>query len=171
MKQILDVFQADWHRRNVKLFPTNLLWSPNDSEIKLQNFIIHAKKSLLVYNQEIGQTRLLHTLAFAARKGTKVQIIIPAANVGKYCIALKYLYAHDIAIALDSNIYIHAKGILADGLSQNPYTFIGSINFSYPGLHDNRELGIIVRSPQVASRFYKVFQYDWSKSSLFHGKC
>ena len=138
--------------------------------MKLQNFIIQAKESLLVYNQEIGQTQLLHTLAFSARKGTKVQIIIPAVSVKKYCIALKYLYSHDIAIALDNNLYIHAKGMLVDGLSKNPQTFIGSINFSYPGLHDNRELGIIVRSPQVSARFYKVFQYDWSKSTLFKGK-
>ena len=172
VKQIMVVFQADWNRQPIKvLAPSQLVWSPNDSQTKLVNYILAAKKSLLVYNQELGNVAILHALAFVAKKGVKVKIITPHKNVSQYCISLKYLHAHDVLVALDSELYIHAKGMLSNKSLSDARTFIGSINFSDAALNKNRELGIITDSDQVATRFNKTFQYDWSKSVLFNGAC
>ena len=123
-----------------------------------------AKKTLQVYNEEMGDMRIVQGLINAANSGVQVQIvmangfmktaqgqIVPdrSTTTGP----LKWASAFD-ALAKTPNVtihlldetgafrpndlYIHAKAIVADGIDG----WVGSINASGPSMSANRELGL-----------------------------
>jgi len=69
-------------------------------------------------------------------------------------------YAHDA-------IYIHAKVILADYGTSTASVFIGSENFSYASLSENRELGLITTDPGIMSGISTVLTKDFTGGTPF----
>ena len=58
---------------------------------------------------------------------------------------------------------IHAKGVIAD----HNEVFVGSINWSENSFKGNREVGVIVRNPKVASYYASLFERDWAESRMY----
>jgi len=58
---------------------------------------------------------------------------------------------------------IHAKSVIVDGEN----IFIGSINWSENSFKGNREVGVIIRHPQVAAYYRDLYQGDWLASRLY----
>ncbi|MFX0088058.1 MAG: phospholipase D-like domain-containing protein, partial [Candidatus Hodarchaeota archaeon] len=52
----------------------------------------------------------------------------------------------------------HTKLLIIDG----KVTLLSSINFSFKGLTDNREAGMVIRSETVADYYTQVFESDWA---------
>jgi phosphatidylserine/phosphatidylglycerophosphate/cardiolipin synthase-like enzyme len=65
--------------------------------------------------------------------------------------------------AADAPLYIHAKEILVDGRE----AFVGSQNFSWTSLQDNRELGIVTFARVIVSRLGQTFASDFRGASPF----
>ncbi len=59
--------------------------------------------------------------------------------------------------------YIHAKSILADG----KLAYVGSINFTANSMENNRELGILTKTPRVLRALAETFEEDWRDSEPF----
>ena len=55
---------------------------------------------------------------------------------------------------------MHNKGIIVD----NETVLVSSINWSPTSLRDNREAGLVVRSPAVAAYYTDLFMHDWNGS-------
>lgn len=53
----------------------------------------------------------------------------------------------------------HNKGIVVDDS-----VWIGSINWTWNSLHNNREAAVIVRSPSVSDYFADLFEKDWARA-------
>ena len=53
---------------------------------------------------------------------------------------------------------IHNKGIVVDGKT----VLISSVNWSSDGVLRNRDAGLIIRDPQVARYYQRVFTDDWN---------
>lgn len=58
--------------------------------------------------------------------------------------------------AFHSFTMVHNKGIISDDS-----VLVSSINFGHNAFSENREVGIIIRSPEVADTFTSVFRLDW----------
>jgi len=58
--------------------------------------------------------------------------------------------------------YIHNKGILVDG----QLALVGSINGTQNSVVNNREVAILLESPDAAEYFGAAFDFDWGRSNL-----
>jgi phosphatidylserine/phosphatidylglycerophosphate/cardiolipin synthase-like enzyme len=143
-------------------WPTmNIRGNVRDRQMAL---IQSAKKTLQVYNEEMGDTGIVQGLINAANSGVQVQIvmansfmktaqgqIVPdrSTTTGPLKWASQFdalaktpnvtIHLLDETGALRPNdLYIHAKAFVADGTDG----WVGSINASGPSMNDNRELGL-----------------------------
>jgi phosphatidylserine/phosphatidylglycerophosphate/cardiolipin synthase-like enzyme len=139
----------------------DLVWSPG-ARTTLATLIAGAKKSLLVYNEEMADVGIEDALIAAARRGVRVRIIMTASD--EWTSALARLTASGAEVrtypATKSSLYIHAKAIIADGVK----AFVGSENFSASSLDDNRELGIMATNKAVLRPLITTFENDWNEA-------
>ncbi len=126
-----------------------------------------AKKTLIVYNEEMKDPEVANALAAAEKRGVEVRVIMSAeidygdeGQVPAPNFFFDFLTKNGVEVKLFDKttpkgvLYIHAKAIVADGTN----AFMGSENFGYSSMNYNRELGLMLTNdPNPAS--------DWLPSS------
>jgi cardiolipin synthase len=162
------VFAADFV--NATITPPdgdNLVWSPTNSESSLVGIINGAKTSLLVENEEMSDSSIVSALEHAAARGVAVRVAMEDSSsyqteFGELVNAGAKLstYAH-------AALYIHAKVILADYGTSGARVFIGSENFSYASLTENRELGLLTTNPGIMSAINTTLTKDFTGGTPF----
>jgi cardiolipin synthase A/B len=161
---IEKVFSADFAGRAIRPGDgRDLVWSPTDSQRKLLALIASARKSLLVYNEEMADTAIEDALIAAARRGVRVRVCIEN-SFGDYGSAFRRLARAGIGVCYYSSshgFYIHAKVVEADNGTRHGKVFIGSENFSSTSLNRNRELGLIISARPVMSSIAATFARDY----------
>ena len=123
-----------------------------------------AKKELDIYNEEMADARIIGALKSVIKRGVNVKIIMTYQTAWKPAFQeLKNSGAELHLFHGEKGLYIHAKMILAD---QNS-AFLGSENFSYGSLDQNRELGIFMTDPAILNSLFKTFSKDWQNAKAF----
>ena len=111
----------------------------------------------------------LVALVEAARRGVSVRVLLDATTQS---VAENNQYAYftlceaaDEGLPLTVRLYrginfsrIHNKGVIVDGR----WTLVSSINWGVGGGAWNREIGVIIDSPQVAAYYATLFEHDWT---------
>lgn len=158
-------FDADWeHRRIVAPDGAELVWSPG-SEPALLALIDSARGWLDVENEEMDEPYVERALESAARRGVDVKVTMTAdASWTRAFSALAAAGVHVHTYAESAPLYIHAKLILTEGRA-----FLGSENFSYSSLFDNRELGIVLSTPGILRSLRRTFDSDYAGAPAFRG--
>ncbi len=161
---IENVFNSDW--TNQKVLADNaddLVWSPG-SESDMLLMINSAQKELDIYNEEMADARITQSLENAAKHGVNVNIIMTYQTGFKEAMQeLKDSGAHLHLFHGKKGLYIHAKMIVAD----QSYAFLGSENFSYGSLEQNRELGIFLSDRDIVKSVIQTFATDWQNARPF----
>jgi cardiolipin synthase len=148
------IFEADW-TRGPEPDPDPLVVSPTNAREELLGLIQGAEQSLDLYAEVLRDPELLKALADAEARGVAVRVVVsPSADFGAEREALA---AAGVEVRLLSDLYVHAKVIIADG--QRAY--LGSQNLSATSLDLNRELGIIVEDAVSLSRLSRTFEIDF----------
>jgi len=140
----------------------DLVWSPTDAQPKLLTVINGARSSLLVENEEMGDSTVIAALVGAAQRGVKVDVVM--TDSGQYAREFTTLSRVGVQVRTYSESatpYIHAKVILADAGT----AFIGSQNFSSSSLKRNRELGLITSTPSVISGLQSTLSADFAQAA------
>lgn len=161
---IENVFDADWNgQKTLAENADDLVWSPgSDNDLLL--LISSAKKELDIYNEEMADARIINALSDASGRGVNVNIIMTyQSNYKKAFQELKDAGVHLHLFHGEKGLYIHAKMIIAD----QDYAFIGSENFSYGSLDQNRELGIFISDPTIITSLLHTFATDWQNAQDF----
>ncbi|MCK4870421.1 MAG: hypothetical protein KAS93_04855 [Gammaproteobacteria bacterium] len=153
--EIEKVFYYDWRHHSYPLTGKfNLVWSPINARQKILSLINSAKYSINIEGEELNDQQLINTLNKQAKRGVKIQIVLPitnkAHNLNKH-INIHYLNSKK------NQLYMHAKMLTVD----NSKAYIGSINFSKNSMNNNRELGIILQEPSLTNKANKYFNIDW----------
>jgi cardiolipin synthase A/B len=159
----IDIFNADWNRTSVQVTDPNLVVSPNNSRPMLTNLINSAKTSLILEEEEMQDSSMEEALVNAERRGVAVQVILAAPSGSSNDPngpGIAVLKAGGVQVKEDTQLYIHAKMIVADG----NLAFVGSENFSTTSLDNNRELGVLLTNAQIMSTLQQTFQSDWAVS-------
>ncbi|HDM66770.1 MAG TPA: hypothetical protein ENG62_00060, partial [Thermoplasmatales archaeon] len=109
----------------------------------------------------------IQQLVEKARQGIDVRVIMNYnpyyKRISRRVLETKeYLEENDVEVKLIpfnwSYFYIlHNKGVVVD----NQTVLISSINWNKYSVLDNREIGVIIENPSVASYYADVFLYDW----------
>lgn len=148
------IFAADW-ARGPEPDPGPLVVSPTNARDALLGLVQGARTSLDLYVEVLRDPELLSALIAAEERGVKVRVVIsPSSDFDE---ERRALTEAGVEIRLLSNLYVHAKMILADG----ERAFLGSQNLSATSLDQNRELGIIVDDPVSLSRLSRTFEIDF----------
>jgi cardiolipin synthase len=150
------IFEADWQNHVYVDSPDNLLVSPTNSRAGLLALLGRARRSVLVYAEEVQDSGIEHAIAAAQQRGAQVRLI---SNTGDKANVkgLAVLRAAGVAAHLIKAPYIHAKVILVD----HHWAFVGSENISAASLDRNRELGVMISDPGAIARIATVFERDW----------
>lgn len=139
-----------------------LLTEPEAGASAVVSAIEAAKTSIDVEMYVITDHSVEDALAAAARRGVKVRVILDRTPLGlgsDAILARQFLSAAGAAVrwAPSRFVFDHAKTMVVD----HRLAFFGSANFTYDGLHKNREYDIETRDPAVVNAVAQVFQDDW----------
>ena len=170
MAAIEATFNADFAQTSITPpVGDDLIWSPTNSRSSLLDIINNATSSLLVENEEMGDSGIVSALENAASRGVNVTIVI--TDNSKYYSNLDALKSAGASIATypndNTSLYIHAKAIVADYGTANALAFVGSENFSYYSLNKNRELGLTTTDSNVMSQLNSTMSNDYSNGNPY----
>jgi cardiolipin synthase A/B len=165
--EIKNVFDADWDYRSITPTAATLVWSPDNSRQKILAAIKGAAVSLDVYNEELEDKGCLDALKAKAKSGVNVRLISARLYANGRDVnypGRKALNNGGVAANYGTELYIHAKMVLADAGQTAEAAYVGSENFSSTSLDHNRELGIIVTEKDILDRLENEFEVDWAQS-------
>jgi cardiolipin synthase len=163
VQTIANIFQADWNRSSAQINDPNLVVSPINSRSDLTTLINSARSSILIESEEMNDTSIEQALANAAKRGVKVDVILPApsgSSGDSNSQGISAIKSGGVQVREDASLYMHAKLIVID----QQKAFVGSENFSAESLDHNRELGIIIADQGVLQTVLQTFQQDWYAS-------
>jgi cardiolipin synthase A/B len=155
VRQISNIFRADWDRISPIIDDANLLVSPVNARTKLLQLLKRARHSVDIYSEEFADAPLERVLARAARK-ISIRIILPKNASAP---AVSYFRRHRVPVRELQKPYIHAKALIVD----DRLAYVGSENFSTTSLDGNREVGILLQG-DVVSQLAKLFTSDWRRA-------
>jgi phosphatidylserine/phosphatidylglycerophosphate/cardiolipin synthase-like enzyme len=161
VQEAVSIFQADWQRTTPTLNDPNLVVSPVNARARILAFIAGARATLLVEDEEMVDQQSEDALIAAAQRGVKVEVVLPVPSGSSGADSdVSRLLQGGVHVRYISNVYMHAKMMVADG----HMAFVGSENFSATSLDENRELGILIADQTVIATLTQTFQQDWSNA-------
>jgi cardiolipin synthase len=167
---VVATFNADF--THTKITPpdgADLVWSPTNSQAAILAVINSAKHTLLVENEEMGDSVIIKALEAAAQRGVNVKIIMTAQSSWDNAFSALVKAGAHVRTYRDSTkvLYIHAKAVVADGGSSDEQMYVGSENFSVASLRENRELGIRTTNGPVIAAVATVLGDDYAGATTF----
>ncbi|MEU7165853.1 phospholipase D-like domain-containing protein [Streptomyces morookaense] len=166
---IEKVFAADYAKTAVT--PSDgdhLVWSPTDSEDRLLALINGAQHTLDVQELEFGDSNLVDAIVAAENRGVTVRVVgMNPDSYGSYFDQVKEAGGKVVTFSSTEGLYVHAKAIVADYGTSTAKVFAGSENFSDNSLNNNRELGLIVNSPDVLNGIETTFKKDFADGTPY----
>jgi phosphatidylserine/phosphatidylglycerophosphate/cardiolipin synthase-like enzyme len=167
VREIEEVFDADWNNRTATYRVPTLVWSPDHARATILSLIEGARSDITIYNENLEDPLVVENLSQAAKRGVSVRVLIadPAEGGKKRLKAAEQLAASGVAVRQGTSLYMHAKTLIADYGTPSAVGFAGSQNFETQHLEEDRELGILVRDPQILSGIQETFEEDWSQRS------
>jgi phosphatidylserine/phosphatidylglycerophosphate/cardiolipin synthase-like enzyme len=166
-------YPTEFEPREFSVEETRLFRAPDTAGPVLQRAISNAQDSIAIKQMAIGDEGfpLLRATVRAAERGVEVRILLSGAwYAEEENRELKtYLETQaeredlplSVRIATPDGAFekIHAKAMLIDGET----TVLGSLNWNNNSLRNNREVGLIIESDDVASYYGDVFDSDWQR--------
>jgi phosphatidylserine/phosphatidylglycerophosphate/cardiolipin synthase-like enzyme len=142
---------------------SDLVWSPTTAQPDLLAVINGAKTALQVENEEMGDSNVVDALTAAARRGVNVQVVMTrSSDWTDNFNALTSAGVHVATYSASAPLYIHAKVIIADAGQPTARMFLGSENFSTASLTRNRELGLLVGTPDIIAAVHTTLVNDYN---------
>lgn len=153
-------------------FNATLILSPDNAEEQIMEMIDSAENEILVEQAYIqkewskGINPFLKKLIEKNESGVSVKLILnynprykSTSSMNKETI--NFLNEKKISAKLKECLEVHNKGMIVDGSK----VLISSINWGENSVRNNREVGVIIESEEIASYFEKIFWYDWNYES------
>jgi cardiolipin synthase A/B len=144
--EAIHLFEVDAERTIRKPVNRHLVVSPINARTKLSEFILGAKKQLLIYDDKLSDTRMIEHLEDRAKAGLDVKVI------GKMRRSVKGVEVRKL-----SPIRLHAQAIIRDGKE----VFFGSQSLRKVELDRRREVGLITNDREAVKNFFVIFEMDW----------
>ncbi|MEB3285061.1 MAG: phospholipase D-like domain-containing protein [Candidatus Sericytochromatia bacterium] len=162
------MFAADWERRAYVPESPDLVVSPTNSREKILSLIASARKEVFVQVEVAGDPEVSTLLAQKVRDGVKVRALLadlrrlqseddPAlpANTD----VARLWRDNGIEVLFQKSPHLHAKAIQVDG----GRFYVGSVNLTSNSLNNNRELGVLIDTPDLANKMAQVMNSDYSR--------
>ena len=107
--------------------------------------------------------RLIAILSEASERGVDVRVLLDEAMEENHTAVSRFqTYGVEAALDNSTNRKVHAKMLVVDGQR----AIVGSTNWSWAALDDNRECNIVLRAGQGPAYLGSWFEQLWSDSSV-----
>lgn len=146
ISEAVQLFQADIAGRARKAGAEHFVISPNNARRKLSEFILGAKRQLLIYDGKLSDSQMIKHLESCARRGIEIKVI------GHMSKKLKGIELRPMPL-----MRLHAQAIIRDGQE----AFFGSQSLRKVELDQRREVGLIIDDPEAVKSFFLIFVMDW----------
>lgn len=144
--EAVQLFAADVAGKSHKAGSKHFVISPNNAREKLSNFILGARRQLLIYDGKLSDSQIIKLLTERARAGVEIKVI------GQMSKKIKGIEVQPMPL-----IRLHAQTIIRDGKK----VFFGSQSLRKPELDYRREVGLITDNPEAVKSFFLIFVMDW----------
>ncbi|MDD5544106.1 MAG: phospholipase D-like domain-containing protein [Acidobacteriia bacterium] len=149
VQEAVKLFEADCTRSPYTAGVDTFVVSPVNSRRVLSEFLVQAKKQLLIYDPKVSDKEMIRVLEERQKAGVEIRII------GKVSPR-----AHFPSQKL-SRARLHTRTIIRD----RRQAFVGSQSLRPMELDMRREVGLIVREPKIVKRLIDLFEKDWDPGS------
>ena len=146
VQEAFKLFTADFDRRTYNSGYNRLIVSPDNSRERLAQFLLGAKRQLLIYDPGLTDDAMLRILTAKIKAGVDVKII------GK--VEAKW----QVPFEKYPGKRLHVRTIVRDGQR----AFIGSQSLRKLELEKRREVGVIINDRKVIDEIVAVFARDWA---------
>lgn len=166
------MFSADWAHTAYTVTDPDLVVSPTTSRARIFELIRSAKREVTIQVEVAGDPALDTLIAEKVREGVKVRALLaelkklqskegdaPIRSNEEVAWAWKKAGAE---VRWQQQPHLHAKNILVDG----ERFYAGSVNLTTNSMDNNRELGLIVATPDLVSRVRFVIEQDWAAGTV-----
>lgn len=159
VREIANLFEADWTREKYYPQEPNLVVSPQNSREKILGLIKRAKRKIWLEQLLMEDEQIMEALLGAVKRGLEVKLLL--ASPDKVAVNKELSFrGKDVQVRYLKIPHLHAKLINFDC----EIIFIGSQNCSTPSLDLNRELGILLTDKKLIKRLEEIFITDWEKA-------
>ena len=149
VKAAVDLFESDANRQPYTPSDDRLVVSPENAREVLEKFISGAKKSLSIYEMNLGDKRMVKLLQERLKAGVEVRVIGKAPKLPE-----------GIGLRKMAKVRLHSRAIVRDGSR----AFVGSQSLRRNELDNRREVGVIITDSRIAGRIQKIFDEDWENA-------
>ena len=144
--EAVRLFEADVNGQSHRIEAEHFVISPVNSRQKLSEFILGARRQLLIYDGKLTDSRMIRLLETQANAGVEIKVIGAMSRT-----------APGVEVRRMPLIRLHAQAIIRDG-SQ---VFFGSQSLRKVELDQRREVGLITDNADAVKSFKIVFEMDW----------
>jgi len=144
--EAVRLFEADVNGQSNRVEAEHFVISPVNSRRKLSEFILGAKKQLLIYDGKLTDSRMIKLLESQADAGVEIKVIGAMSRT-----------ALGIEVRAMPLIRLHAQAIIRDGRE----AFFGSQSLRKVELDQRREVGLITSDAAAVRSFKIIFEMDW----------
>lgn len=156
------LFEADWTDTVPAMTCTRLVIAPINARQRILDVIDGAQHTLLVESMQFADTGVREAVKRRVAAGVDVRVLLADASwIDANAGAVTFL--QELGVPVKWIPHLHTKALIADG----KVAYVGSENFSYTSLTNNREVGaILVDAPSIAPMI-DTFEKDWAAGTPF----
>jgi phosphatidylserine/phosphatidylglycerophosphate/cardiolipin synthase-like enzyme len=163
--EVVRMFAADWDRTPFTPTDPDLVISPTTSRRQIFDLIRAAREEVVVQVEVAGDRALDDLLAQKVREGLRVRAMLadltalqgsPDPAYRSNLDVARAWQAAGVRVVMQDKPHLHAKAVQIDGGA----FYVGSINMTTNSMDNNREVGIVVRTPALAARLARVLEQD-----------
>ena len=146
VEEAVQLFEADASKSRTTPEMKRLIVSPVNARERITDFILDAKRELLIYDGRLNDAQIIRVLSERARAGVDIKVI-----------GVMNRRVREIRVRPMPEISLHAQAIIRDGESM----FLGSQSLRKPELDDRREVGLIIDDAEIVKHVSILFELDW----------
>jgi cardiolipin synthase len=144
--EAVRLFEADVNGQSNRVEAEHFVISPVNSRRRLSEFILGAKKQLLIYDGKLTDSRMIRLLESQADAGVEIKVIGAMSRT-----------VLGVEVRAMPLIRLHAQAIIRDGRE----VFFGSQSLRKVELDQRREVGLITSDAGAVRSFKVIFEMDW----------
>jgi cardiolipin synthase A/B len=144
--EAVALFEADTQRLSPQPEAEDFVISPINARQKLGEFILGAKRQLLIYDNKLSDAEMIRHLETCAKTGVDIKLIGTLDKKVK-----------GIEVRKMPHMRLHVQAIIRDGQQ----VFFGSQSLRKVELDHRREVGLITADPEAVQHFLVIFELDW----------
>lgn len=170
--EFVAMYAADWAHEAYVPTDEDLIVSPTNAREKIFNLIKSAKRDVVLQVEVAGDPALDLIIAQKLKEGVKVRALLadlkslkgmeattdPRPPVRGNAQVARDWRALGAQVRFQGAPHLHAKAIVVDGRT----LYLGSVNMTTNSMDNNRELGLVIQTPELVATVARTIEKDWA---------